>query len=104
MAWQAIEQAEWESLVGTKNPEPITQNLPANVIQFPSAQVSTDGLSTETLKRLKATMQNAESKGGKLTLKSIIGTAPPPPPSSRLNALCDELLCVALLSEPSLSS
>ena len=99
MAWQAIEQAEWDSLAGTKNKEPSTQNLPANVIQFPSAQVSTDGLSAETLKRLKATMQNAEAKVGKLTLKSIIGTAPPPPSSSRLNALCNELLSVAMVAE-----
>lgn len=102
MAWQAIEQDEWEALVGTKNEAPSTKNLPANVIKFPAATVGTSGLSRDTLLALKKTMDNAEAKDGRLTLKSIFAEAPPPPPPSRLrrlNALCDELLCVAMVAE-----
>lgn len=101
MAWQAIEADEWEALRGTKNEEPRTTNLPANVIRFPSAQISTDGLSKSTLKRLSATLKNAEQKDGRLTLKSIITEPPAPPPPARLrrlNAMLDSIECIALIS------
>lgn len=103
MAWQAIDSAEWEELLTLNNVTPVNEvKSPEPKINLPTPQISTTGLSRETLLRLKATMQNAEAEGGKLTLKSIIGTAPPPPPPSRLtrlNALCDELLCVAMVAE-----
>jgi hypothetical protein len=104
MAWQAIEADEWQALAGTENREPRTENLPANVIRFPSAQISTDGLSAETLKRLSATLKGIENKDGRLTLKSIITEPPAPPPPARLRRLNAEVIeCIALLSRsPSL--
>ena len=103
MGWQAVSADEWDTLLATNNLSPVkTQALPANVIKLPPAQISADGLSKATIERLKAKLDNIEATGGKLSLKSIIGTPPPPPPSAprrRINAAADELLCVALLSE-----
>lgn len=101
MAWEAIEADEWQALAGTENREPSTEKLPANVILFPSAQISTDGLSAETLKRLGEKLKNVEQKDGKLTLKSIITEPPAPPPPARLrrlNAMLDSIECIALIS------
>jgi hypothetical protein len=100
MAWQAIEAEEWQGLSGkTENSEPRTNNLPANVIRFPSAQISTDGLSKTTIERLAEKMKNVEQRDGKLTLKSIIGEPPAPPPPSRLRRLNAEAIeCIALLA------
>ena len=99
MAWDAIEADEWQALSGTANREPRTANLPANVIRFPSAQISTDGLSKTTLERLSKTLKNAEQKDGILSLKSIITEPPAPPPSARLRRLnADTLECIALLA------
>jgi hypothetical protein len=62
-------------------------------LPLPPATVSTNGLSAATLERLKSTLKNAEAKTGKLTLKSVFGSAPPPPRKQRMNAehLCDGL-------------
>jgi hypothetical protein len=104
MAWEAIETSEWEELkrLNQITSEPATTALPANVVQMPAAQISTSGLSRESLTRLSATLKNAEAKGGMLTLKSVIGTAPPPPPPSRLRrlnaaSLLDQLECMTLV-------
>jgi hypothetical protein len=97
MAWEAIEAEEWESLVNVNQvKEPRRQDLPANVIKFPAAQISTDGLSAASLARLKDKLANVEQRDGRLTLKSIIGTPPAPPPPARLNA--EALECIALLT------
>lgn len=89
MAWQAIDSAEWEALIVEAGVSlPLASPRPANLTTLPTATVSTDGLSPASLQRLKATLSNAEEQGGRLTLKSIIGTPPPPPPARlrRLNA------------------
>lgn len=99
-AWEAVDAAEWEAVKrvnGVKGQE--GQGLPPNVIRFPDAVMSTDGLSAESVKRLLATMNNVEAKEGRLTLKSIIGEAPPPPPSARRRLNAEALLCVALLQD-----
>lgn len=103
MAWEAVDAAEWEALVGRLGDSETrrlgdSERLPANVIRFPDAVMSTDGLSGESLKRLLSTMNNVEAKEGRLTLKSIIGKAPQPPPSARRRLNAEELLCVAMLA------
>jgi hypothetical protein len=106
MAWQAVEADEWEALLTANNVSQVkgqhSQELPANVIKMPPAVISTDGLSAESLKQLAAQIKGIEQRDGKLTLERIIGTPPPPPPPARLrrlNALCDELLCAAMVAE-----
>jgi hypothetical protein len=98
MAWQAVESSEWEELLTLNGIQPkmMTQALPANVIKFPAAVVSTDGMSAETIKRLGEKLKGIEAKDGRLTLKSIIGQAPPPPSARRVNA--EVLECIALLA------
>lgn len=109
MAWEAIEASEWESLAKVNQVKESRGQEPPNVIKFPSAQISTDGLSAASLKRLGEKLNNVEQTEGRLTLKSIIGTAPPPPPRRRLNAeaklgirdythLTEALECIALLT------
>lgn len=100
MAWQAIESTEWEDLRAVNNVSQVNQvALPANVIRFPGAQISTDGLSKTTLERLAEKLKNAEQKDGRLTLKSIITEPPAPPPPARLRRLNAEALdCIALLA------
>jgi hypothetical protein len=101
MAWEAIDAAEWEELRTVnkvKGQEGQGRVLPPNVIRFPDAVMSTDGLSAESVKRLLGTMNNVEAKEGRLTLKSIIGEAPPPPSARRrLNA--EALLAVAMMAQ-----
>lgn len=100
MAWQAIESTEWEGLRAVNNVSQVNEvALPKNVISFPAAQISTDGLSKSTIERLAATMKNAEQRDGILSLKSIITVPPAPPPPARLRRLnADALECIALLA------
>lgn len=71
-------------------------------LPLPPATVSTNGLSTETLAKLKRTMEKAEAKDGKLTLKSAVDSSVARALASRkkrMNAasLCDGLDCLLLL-------
>jgi hypothetical protein len=103
MGWMEIEQDEYTALLNsTPGVSPAPPPARPNVVSLPAAQISTEGLSRATIERLTAKLKGIESASGKLTLKSIINEAPPPPPPARLrrlNALCDELLCVALVVE-----
>lgn len=97
MAWQAIDADEWAALKGTTP----AKQVPDNVIAFPSAQISTSGLSKTTVEKLAETLNNAELKNGTLTLKSSLGSAlarAQARRAARVNALCDGLDCLLLLS------
>lgn len=93
MAWQAIDADEWAELMelnGLKASKPGESKLPANVLQMPPAQISTDGLSKASVERMMAKLKNVENKGGKLTLKSIVN-------ASRTNALLERAELIAQL-------
>lgn len=104
MGWEPIEADAWDALLkqNGRRSEATAQELPPSAKGLPPAVVSTDGLSDETLAKLKLKLEGVEAKGGKLTLGGIITTPPPPPPPSRLrrlNALRDAVLCVAMVAE-----
>lgn len=104
MGWAPIEADDWDALLklNGRRAEATAQEPPASAKELPPAVVSTDGLSDETLAKLKQKLEGVEAKGGKLTLGGIITTPPPPPPPSRLrrlNALRDAVLCTAMVAE-----
>lgn len=80
--------------------------VPPAIKKLPPESISTSGLSQSTLERLKSTLANAEAKNGRLTLESIFGNAPPPPPRkprANAEALCAGLDCLLLLDSARLN-
>lgn len=100
MGWQVKGRDEAEGWGLRPDKEVEASKVPAEVKKLPPATISTGGLSPAALERLKKVMTNAEAKDGRLTLESVFGNAPPPPPrKQRLNAaaLCDGLDCLLML-------
>lgn len=99
MGWKVVDRDAAQKW-GLNVTQEKTARVPQGVQKLPPDSVSTNGLSRATLDRLKTVMTNAEAKNGRLTLESIFGNAPPPPPrKQRVNAsaLCDGLDCLLLV-------
>lgn len=83
--WEEKDRDEWDELnqgeVTKLQEAPVQAQEAAK--KLPPAVVSTSGLSGGILARLKAKMENAEAKDGRVTLKTVFGEAPPPPPPAK---------------------